>query len=308
MFGIEIIEVVLGLIFIYLLLSLLATTLSELAMHWLYSRGKNLRVALRTMLDDETTVLSERFFDHALVRKLTQRGSQRFPSYLSYDYFATVLTELLCGQQPLSAEAIEEGVRQLPAGHTREVLSTFVREAQGNPDQFRQSLEAWYQEMTYLAAGWYKRRVQWVLFGLGVLISVAFNADTFQIARKLSVDPEARREIIEQAYVFMERESDPSLTDTLSTTRSDSLAQRVRRLIDEELAMASTTLGLGWEPAPPMRLSSSAGWRYVGQRVPGWIITALAITLGASFWFDLLKRVMNIRTATRKPEERRKKS
>ena len=308
MFGIEIVEVVIGLIFIYLLLSLLATTLSELAMHWLYSRGKNLRVALRTMLDDESNELSERFFNHALVRKLTKQGSRSFPSYLSYDYFATVLIELLCRRQPISGEAIEEGIRQLPAGNTQEVLSTFMRDAQGSPEQFRQNIEAWYQEMTYQAAGWYKRRVQYVLFGLGLLISVAFNADTFQIAQKLSIDPEARREIIEQAYVFMERTPDPSLADTLSTTLSDSLEQRVRQLIDEELAMASTALGLGWERSPEVSLSSSAGWRFVGQRLPGWIITAFAITLGASFWFDLLKRVMNIRTATREPEERREKS
>ena len=307
MFGIEIVEIVIGLIFIYLLLSLLATTLSELVMHWLYSRGKNLRIALRTMLDDETDVLSERFFHHALVQKLLKRGSQSFPSYISHDYFATVLLELLCQEESISEKSIEEGIHQLPAGNTREVLSTFVRDAQGSPEKFRRNLESWYQEMTYQAAGWYKVHVQRALFGLGVLISVAFNADTFQIAQKLSIDPEARREIIEQAYVFMEREQNLSLADTLSTTPSDSLEQQVRQLIDEELAMASTALGLGWEQAPKISLSSSIWWQYVGQRVPGWIITAFAITLGASFWFDLLKRIMNIRTATRKPEADREK-
>ena len=305
MFGIEVLEIVIGLIFIYLLLSLLATTLNELVMHWLYSRGQNLRVALRTMLDDDPDGLAARFFDHALVRTLRKRGNRGFPSYLSPDYFARVLLELLCsGEERISFGTIEQGVQQLPAGNTREVLLAFVREAQGNPEQFKRDLEDWYREVMNQAAGWYQRRVQQVLFGLGLMISIVFNADTFQIAQRLSVDPEARREIIEQAYTFIERQEDRSPRDASVEATADSLERRVRQLIDEELRMASTALGIGWDQAPPINLSSSAWWKYAGQRFLGWVVTAFAITLGATFWFDLLKRVMNVRVATRKPEDR----
>jgi hypothetical protein len=34
----------------------------------------------------------------------------------------------------------------------------------------------------------------------------------------------------------------------------------------------------------------------------GWLLTALAISLGATFWFDLLNRLVNIRHGMRKPE------
>jgi hypothetical protein len=34
----------------------------------------------------------------------------------------------------------------------------------------------------------------------------------------------------------------------------------------------------------------------------GWLLTALAISLGAPFWFDLLKKVINIRGAGGKPD------
>jgi hypothetical protein len=36
----------------------------------------------------------------------------------------------------------------------------------------------------------------------------------------------------------------------------------------------------------------------------GWLITILAVSLGAPFWFDTLNRIIAIRSAGRAPEER----
>ncbi|MEQ9437585.1 MAG: hypothetical protein RIG62_01010 [Cyclobacteriaceae bacterium] len=298
MFGIEILEIVIGLIFVFLLLSLLATTLNEIIMQWLYSRGKNLHIALQTMLDDESDVLCEKFFEHPLIQKLKKQGTKGFPPYISNRYFSKVLTELLCQGEHATLDEIEAGIKGLPKGKTREVLLTFIRDAKGNLEQFKSDLEMWYQEVMNQATGWYKRRVQQVLFALGLILSIAFNADTFRIAQKLSVDPEARREIIDQAYVYMQQEQ-LSGRDTSRTI--DSLRQQVRQLIDEEVKMASTALGMGWQLAPRINLKSGAWWKYIGQSLMGWIVTAFAITLGAPFWFDLLKRVMNIRASSKKP-------
>ena len=301
MFGIEILEVVIGLVFIFLLLSLLATAINEIVMTWLYSRGQNLYVALQTMLDDEADVLCRRFFDHPLIRKLKKRGSRNFPSYISQPYFAKVLTELLCRGERVTLEAVQQGVEALPAGSdTRHVLLGFVHDAAGSLDRFKESLELWYQEVMNQASGWYKKKVQRVLFVLGLLISVVLNANTFQMAHKLSIDPEARREVIEQAYRYMEREE----TGRRRDSSHDGLRQQIRQLIDEELAMAATALGTGWEQVPALNPASRAWWLYMGQSLLGWTVTALAITLGAPFWFDLLNRVMNIREAARKPSDK----
>ena len=44
-------------------------------------------------------------------------------------------------------------------------------------------------------------------------------------------------------------------------------------------------------------------WRTVGYHLLGWLITAVAATLGAPFWFDMLNKIMSIRSAGRAPEE-----
>ena len=298
MFGIEILEVVIGLVFVFLLLSLLAAALNEIVMGWFYSRGKNLHIALQTMLDDDTDLLCQKFFGHPLIQKLKKRGRAPFPSYISNAYFAKVLTELLAQGQPVTLAAVKRGLEALPPeSDTRSVLLGFVYDAEDSLEVFQQTLEMWYQEVMNQASGWYKTKVQRTLFVLGLLISLIFNANTFQIAQKLSIDPEARRAIIEQAYDYMKREERPS------PVTHERIEQQVRDLIDEELSLTATALGTGWDHAPTIDLASQAGWQYLGKSLLGWVITALAITLGAPFWFDMLNRVMNIREAARKPQE-----
>lgn len=39
-----------------------------------------------------------------------------------------------------------------------------------------------------------------------------------------------------------------------------------------------------------------------GSRLLGWLLTALALSLGAPFWFDLLGKLVNVRSGMRRPE------
>lgn len=65
------------------------------------------------------------------------------------------------------------------------------------------------------------------------------------------------------------------------------------------VAAATTT----WDRALGLRLRHYLGDRTVAGALLGWGITVLAISLGAPFWFDVLNKVVNIRSAGRAPEE-----
>jgi hypothetical protein len=47
-------------------------------------------------------------------------------------------------------------------------------------------------------------------------------------------------------------------------------------------------------------------WDRFLQHIVGWLLTALAATLGAPFWFDTLNRIISIRSSGKAPEERPK--
>ena len=51
---------------------------------------------------------------------------------------------------------------------------------------------------------------------------------------------------------------------------------------------AAETLPIGWEG---VNRPSSVGW---WSTVIGWLITVVAISLGAPFWFDLLTRMNSL--------------
>ncbi|MEX2565436.1 MAG: hypothetical protein WD431_05805 [Cyclobacteriaceae bacterium] len=72
---------------------------------------------------------------------------------------------------------------------------------------------------------------------------------------------------------------------------------------------------MGWKEAPGTNIQffskafpHKAWGQYILYSLLGWIITAFAITLGAPFWFDLLKRVMSIRASGEKPEDKKTSS
>jgi hypothetical protein len=66
-------------------------------------------------------------------------------------------------------------------------------------------------------------------------------------------------------------------------------------------------LPIGWTKAPLIRhdshgkiLSTDGEWL---EAIAGWLVTAFAASLGAPFWFDLLNKIMVIRS-TVKPHEK----
>lgn len=68
-----------------------------------------------------------------------------------------------------------------------------------------------------------------------------------------------------------------------------------------------TTLPLGWSQENLAQQEEDASQSTVPlptplRRLLGWMITGLAIAMGASFWFDLLGKVINVRNSGRRPE------
>jgi hypothetical protein len=58
---------------------------------------------------------------------------------------------------------------------------------------------------------------------------------------------------------------------------------------------------LGWHETP--KNDSASFWSIWPARLLGWMLTILAISLGAPFWFDMLNKLVNIRSAGKSPDE-----
>lgn len=360
----QILTIVIGLIFVLLLLSLLATTLMELLSSLFSLRGRNLIKALRNMLasSDKNEVLVSEFQQNSLYRHLTQqygREKQGFsaPSYMSAETFQSILLDVVLKGE--STDKLQEKIDALPDADLRNVLTQLLRESDGQIDLFRLEVQNWYNNVMDRAAGWYKRYTQKILLFMGLGIAVVFNADTVAIYDRLSNDPETLEQIANAAEQYVRaREQAGPLTETAGTrpqvtpsttapasgnqaptaspdttsagqaapapgtdyqpqapttyqpqslySHEDAAEQDFRTsledlkgLLNNEIAEVKRPLGLGWEGVSLRDLSSYD----LISKLLGFILTALAVSMGAPFWFDLLKKLVNIRSSGSRPYE-----
>jgi len=101
MLGSSVLEVAIGVVFVYLLLSLICTALNEGISSVINKRGKNLFEGVKNLLNDpEFTGLAQELYHHGLVDGLSQNASKpgeptRLPSYMHSGTFSLALLDIL---------------------------------------------------------------------------------------------------------------------------------------------------------------------------------------------------------------------
>jgi hypothetical protein len=314
----KILDISIGTIFIFLLLSLFATTIMELVATWLGMRATVLKKAITRMLDDSTgkKTFSDKFYSTPAIKYLGEEGSfwqknkSKKPSYLMPNNFSKAVLDMILNlknAQTLSKETIESGLDEMKittpesSGYIRSLL----RDANDDIEKFKTALEQWFNDTMDRANGWYKRKTQYFLLVIGFLIALGFNADTFQIVRYLNDNPQARAEMVEQAKVYVQEHQaqqnggDEEEVSMDASEKADYLLDRAAQERDALFANAGGAIGWGSDGFV------KGIYRAEFTKYLGFLLTALAISLGASFWFDLLKKLINIRGSGVNPEEKK---
>jgi hypothetical protein len=292
-------EVILGMIFTFMLLSLLGTTLNELVSAWRGWRGFYMEEALKRLLEhrDKKEVF-EKFMKNPLFQQMMQhkailRKSQA-PAYLSSSNFASILTNVL-KQKDKALTSIEDIIQGVPEdSRLRQVLEQFKEEGHTTVEAFKARMQTWFDDVMGQSSGWYKRHLQFVTFFVGLGIAMVLNADSFQIYAHLTDNAASRQKLALLAKTFAaENETLPSLTPapTAPLTGSE-IKKGVQDFVNTpEFRTASNVLGLGWSRQDLFVRPHT--WL---RRLLGWFITALAVSLGAPFWFDILKKIITIQS------------
>jgi len=371
MFNSVALDVVVGLIFIYLLYSLFATVLSEIIATKLGLRARNLKEAIDRMLNDDpgrsrwkrfwdsvnilknpSQGIVNEFYDHPEIKYLGSSGIFRHPSSFKAISFSKTLLVVLFGDGPLNREKIDarlkeiiqkaQGPDKVLDAQTARYINSLWQEAYGDIVKFKLQLETWFDRTMEQATEWYKRKIQIVLLLLGFIIAWCFNADTFTIVSKLSHDKDAREKIVSMANAYVQSNKIQVDTTAIKSTaelktytqKLDSLLA-IKQQIDAEMNETTTLLGIGGWPtdvvkvhtdprsgkpvytpqidAPALSAAHAAikegqlefTWgakmgyffRLPGIHFWGFFVTAIAISLGAPFWFDLLNKLMQLRTS-----------
>jgi len=289
-FGSAALDVVFGLIFLYLVLSLICSALNETISSVLAWRADLLREGIGNLLDDtQVTRLARQVYEHSLIQSVTRRKRRRFfrkeapryPSYLPSRTFGLALLDVL-GATDKKGPELRETIERLDNEPVRRILVLLYDEAEGDARRFRAGVERWFDEGMERVSGWYRRRVQVALWVLALLVAFAVNADSVQLARTLWTDDAVREAVVQQA------------DRAAAGTEVGEVAQEVTDL-DELAIPLGWTLDAGQTRSVPRDLGGALA------KLVGVVVTAAALTFGAPFWFDALRKVAQIRSAGARP-------
>jgi hypothetical protein len=300
--GSQVLEVALGLVFIYFVFSLVCSALQELVSTILGWRAEHLERGLRQMLHGELSgerAVIDDLLDHPRIQELTKssklRKTKPLPSYISARTFSLTLLDTVA--PPADAEQDSEDliararakVAGLPPSEFKRKLSSMIEAAGEDVDRLRTEIEHWYDDAMNRVSGWYKRKSHVWLLVFGVVVVSAANVDTVQVVDRLWNDKTARAAVVAQADKAAQAQS----TEELEEIAGD--YQAVQAL---QLPVGWTTGGT--DPDDPRRFPESINL----MKILGLLLTALAVSFGAPFWFDALSKLGRLR-ATGKPEGRR---
>ena len=194
-----ILDVVIGLSFLFFLLSIIAAAINEAIAGIFRMRARMLERGIINLIngtpkpkDAADLEVVQQIYAHSLVNGYSQGKSK--PSYLASRSFRNALfdvTDLLAAtsepsDDPLHAEAVkarvEETLSNIPNEKLKTTLTAIWNSCHHDATEFRAGVERWFDRGMERVSGWYKRRTQTILFVLGVGVAIALNASALSAA------------------------------------------------------------------------------------------------------------------------------
>lgn len=309
MAGFETLEIVIGIVFVYLLFSTLVTLLVEYVSILFKLRANNLRKIVNRALDDEDkTSFSEAFYSHPMIKYLgKKKGSQ--PSYIGSDKFAKAVLDLIRTDGNIAnlgttssldnnqlSNAID-GVAIIGT-ETKTLLKSFAKEAGEDINEFGRRLESWFNETVERGQGWFNRKIKLITLIISLLVAGLCNVDTLRIYGQLSRNSDLRATVADNASSFL-KSNDAGINKNQPASNSvdEQFKEAQNKLVGfytNELEANSNMLAIGWDERGRSYFTQGNNWILA---LIGWLITAFAISLGAPFWFGILNKLAALRSA-----------
>jgi hypothetical protein len=336
MSGFPILDLVVGIIFIYFLLSIISSSALEIVLTAFKLRAKMLESWLKTIFDkpypqpgEKKTTLGKVIMDHCSVTALS--GEDAAPSYIDAKNFASALLERI-SFDPANPQKVPANLDEYIAAiaktttlstELQRVFLTYAVEAKqtyqvltvktgSDIDLFRQKVENWFDTSMERVSGKLKSTYSRpITFVIAILTAVLLNADSIVVAKYLYNNPEARTALAAKAYMAGDTSKTrkqiqvKGITTPGSQKVTDSLIKVVNGKI-ADIAKAKAALNdsipLGWGTGEwRFQNQGKFSWRLFFTKLIGLFGTVLAIMMGAPFWFDLLNKISNLRGSGTKP-------
>ena len=322
MFGLETLDVLIGLITVYLTFGIACTAIVETVAACLSLRSSTLEAGLKEFLAGDLTVnkkFVDAFYEHPLVQTLS-KGDNGRPSYIPPEVVGQVVEALITANA--AGASLANAVEALPETSTgnriKALLKMFATRVGEDSVAFRKVVETHFDAVMDRASGWFKRRQQTIALIASAVLVLGANVDTVALAISLASSPAARERVVEIAEERLREaqtientlaeqvrasKAEGTSTEVQVTQQSENALKHAKQQAGEAFTaldqakseLQSAGLAIGWKAWP-------AGNQWLAK-IAGLLVSIFAVSLGAPFWFDLLQGFMQVRAAGVSPRE-----
>jgi hypothetical protein len=280
----QIFEVVVGLVVVYYILGAIVSTVTQIVTESLETRGAALEQYLLKIAGDKTVDLTNlpqikalrpiRYANwwNVFGAGVEEKKIEKIPADTLVSAFFDITG--LTAQQSMSPQDLTTTVSKLPESEGKHALLGWIEQGVTNIVDLRARTNDYITGTLNQASLTFRARARSfvIIFSLG--ITLLFGTDSIQLAKDLWADAGLRAIAAQQAATITSQQPSTDLTTLLNQ-------------------LGSMSFRLGWWesqslPAP----KNPIDWlNFIFLKFVGLLITAVAVSQGSSFWYDVLKKI-----------------
>lgn len=323
MLGSEFLDVAIGLVFVYLSCSLVCSAINECFIRLLNVRSKDLENQLKDLLKNPELV--EKIYNHPMVKGVTSKTfldklmNRTSVNHIDPKVFTTVLSDLVCTAETEDKDNIiaalevlykETGADKKVNNILKSIATVVKAEAKEFGDQikeFQAKAETWFDDAMIQMSKLYKRRTRFIIFFIALPLCWIMNVDSIVIAENLYKDDDMRAQVVSAAENLADIQekispkndnaADPKATDAMEALKKQ-ITKAENEVKDMKANFEKLDIPIGWDNQTEIkRVKKYEGstFYYWLFKILGILLTTIAVSMGAPFWIDLLKRMIGFR-------------
>jgi len=288
-----IIQVAIGIIFVWISLAVITSQVQEWVASIFAWRASFLEDAVEQMLGNPE--VKKKIYNHPLIQGLYTNDGKRKPAGIPQDKFALVLFEEVINSGITVADAkntfdnLKKSVAVLKTKAEGNALANFAKsldtlligieekadDATHSITEARIRVESWFNDSMDRLGGAYRRRMQITGLIVGITVAAALNVDTGAIMTTLWKDPILRQAIVTQANQMQASDVQPGQPATVEEIAKNA----------EKLNVLSLPIGWSAKNIP----TNANGWV---AKIVGILLSGMAAAQGAPYWFDIMRKLV----------------
>ncbi len=283
----QVLEVAIGLVLVYYVLGSIISWLTKIILEMQETRGKVLEKYLHKIAGDKTVDLTK-------LPQMKALQPIRYKTPLSVFSSTTVAKKIekvpvatlvnsffdltgLTGRPEMDAAQLKEIVGALPESEGKQAMLKWIDQGVTNTNTLRTRVNSYFTGLLDQAASKYKAHARSFVISFSILLTLILGTDSIQLAKNLWNNAELRTLTAGQAQIVIDQGA-----ETLDFQASINALKQF------------SIIRIGWwqlEDALPDDSSILAWVGFILLKLLGLSLTAVAVSQGSSFWYDLLKKL-----------------